>query len=553
MGSSYWDKQLRGRFSRRGMLRGTAIGAAGLTSWALVGCGEGNGGSTAQPTRGLQATEAPNVVRKKGGILRYGQTPFTALDPNVSPGGNDWPAEYAIYDTLLDADSNGVLVPKIVEKWEITGDQLTLKLRPNVKFHDGNPFDAPALKASVERTLGLGAKSRIYSQWSQVESIQAPDATTAVLKLVLPQFAPFLANLTSISGCIPSPKAVEARGEDFSLNPVGAGPFRFKSINTDSLCVLEANPDYWGSPEHGPYLDGVEFRCVANTTALLTAMQAGEIDNIHYVTEAPAAEVEQLRRTAGVTILQAGGRGFQEFRLHCGKFPFDNPDLLKAFAYAIDREALLTGLNLGKGTIAGGPINHETWAFDPTFVGFAIEKKEEREAKVVEHLTRGGHPGGFEFEAWVPTAGGPTVPRAEAVAQQVAKFGIVMKTTPNPNPPGLQYLYDGNFQALPSATPMYTVDPDSIFRPQFHTKGQFAYHRFGNAKFDAMLDNAAVKTDQEERTALYAEIQKTLHEMGIPRTPTIFPDVLIPLSEKVKGYAIDWSGYLRVGTIWLDA
>jgi len=307
--------------------------------------------------------------------------------------------------------------------------------------------------------------------------------------------------------------------------------------------------EYWGTAEGlGPFLDGIEYSIVAQTSAQVTAMQAGEIDLIHYTIPPPAGEIIQLKDVSSVTILQLPSHSFTEFRLNRGKPPFDNADLLKAVGYALDRQAILVGNHGGFGKPAGGPINPATWAFNPDFKGFNLPKGE-RDAKVKEHLQKGGMPNGFPFT--FKLAG--STERAETVKQMVKPYGIDVTIEVLPATAGTQYLYDGDFQATPSYTPQYSPDPDSIFRPNFHSEGQFNYHRFKSAEFDALLDRAATETDQAKRKSMYWQAQDMIFDLGIPRIPNIHVDILVPVKKKVKNLAVGWDTFVRIGGVWLDS
>jgi peptide/nickel transport system substrate-binding protein len=553
---NYWTRTYKNRLSRRRLLGGAAAGTAGLAGLALVGCGDDDdkssgGGATAGA--GTKAPASPSASAaaakpKTGGKLVVGGGPMLGqFEPNASTSAADWSLIFAIYDTLFVTDDAGVIKPKLALSSETNDGQITLKLRPNVKFQDGTPFNASAVKRNVERTIQLGARSRVFSQWSQVDSIAAPDDATVVFKLKSPQYGPMLANMATIAGAMPSPDAIEKLGENFNSKPVGAGPYQVESVALDSRVIAVPFKGYWGAPDNGPYLDSIEYKIVAQAPALVTAMQAGEVDLIHYTTFAPAAEIEQLRSVSGVTIIQQPGHSFTEERLNRGKAPFDNPDLLKAFGYALDRKAILAGNHGNLGKTAGGPVNPATWAYDPSFKGFDLPDAE-REAKVKEHLQKGGSPGGFAFTMKFT---GPAE-RAETMKQMVKKYGIDITIQQLPPTAGTAYLYDGDFQAVPSYTPQYSPDPDSIFRPNFHSQGQFNYHRYKNAELDTLLDKAAAETDQAKRKQMYWDAQKLVFDSGIPRIPNVHVDILVPVKKKVKGLTIGWDTYTRVAGAWLE-
>ncbi|OAI41555.1 hypothetical protein AYO38_00550 [bacterium SCGC AG-212-C10] len=528
---------------------------------ALVGCGDdddggssGSGGTSTPasvPTVAAGNTATPaGKVRKTGGTFRVGNgTILGQFEPNISTSAIDWGVLYTIYDTLFITDYAGTVKPNLVASYETNAGQITMKLRSDVKFQDGTPFNAQALKRNIERTLQLGAQSRIFSQWSQVETVTTPDATTAVLKLKAPQYGPLVANLAGVAGMQPSPDAIEKLGEDFRTKPVGSGPYKLESVALDSQVTLAPFKEYWNAKDGGPFLDKIMFKIVAQGPALVTSMQAGELDMIHYSVAPSSAEIDQLKGANGITITELPGHSFQEVRLNRGKAPFDNTDLLKAFGYAIDRKKLLAGIFGNAGIVAGGPINPSTWAFDKDFKGFALEDAE-REAKVKEHLTKGGAPNGFPLTL---EYSGTATQTAEAIAQLIKPYGMNAEIKALPVIAGSSAFFEGQFTGVPSFTPQYSPDPDSIFRPNFYKTGQFNYHRYTNADLDALLDKAAEETDQAKRKTMYADAQKLVFESGIPRIPTIYPVVRVPVRKNVQDLVVGFDSYTRMGAVWLDS
>ncbi|MCC7363813.1 MAG: ABC transporter substrate-binding protein [Dehalococcoidia bacterium] len=554
---NYWTRLSTRRLGRRRLIGGASFAALGLAAAATVGCGDdddddtSDGGATSTGTTAATGTSAasPTSQAKKGGKLVVGGgTMLGQFEPNASTSAADWALLFALYDTLFVTDNTGAVKPNLATSYEAKDGQVSLKLRSDVKFHDGTPFNATAVKRNVERTLGLGTKSRVYSQWSQVETVTVPDETTVVFKLKQPQYGPIVANMATIAGAMPSPDAIEKLGQDFNSKPVGTGPYKIDQVALDSRITTTANKEYWGTAAgKGPHMDGIEYKIVATGAALVTAMQAGEVDIIHYSISAPAGEIIQLKAISGVEVLQLPSHSFTEFRLNRGKAPFDNADLLKALGYALDRDAILAGNHGGFGKPAGGPINPATWAYNPNFKGFNLPKAE-REAKVKEHLQKGGSPSGFAFT--FKLAG--STERAETIKQMVKPYGIDVTIEVLPATAGTQYLYDGDFQATPSFTPQYSPDPDSIFRPNFHSAGQFNYHRFKSDALDQLIDQAAAETDQAKRKDLYWQAQDMIFDLGIPRIPNVHVDILVPMKTKVKNLQVGWDTYMRVGDVWLD-
>lgn len=552
MTDNYWTRRYRNGISRRRFFGGAALGGAGLASLALVGCGNddddtGNGGNGGNGNgnggNGNGNGNGGNGDVQRGGTITVGNPEIRGeFEPNISTSSTDWPVQFAIYDTLMVSTYSGEIQEGLATDWEVNDGQITLTLREGVQFHDGSPFTSDSVRQNAERTLEMGNQSRVYSQWSLAELIETPDDQTVVITLSEPQYGSFIANLTTIAGAMPSPEAIEQLGEDFRSQPVGTGPYRLDEVVLDSHVTLLPFDDFWGAPDNGPYLDSIRFQIQPDAPALVTAMQAGEVDVIHYISAAPSGEIDQLSPLDEINILEETANGFEEVRLNRGKPPFDNPDLLKAFGYAIDRDAMVAALYSGAALPAGGPINPNTWAYDPDFQGYALPT-EEREQKVREHLEAAGSPDGFEV---ILDYAGTATTVQELIAEQVAPYGIVATLQPIPPGEAGSWFYDGGFTAQPSVTPQYSPDPDSIFRPQFHTNGQFNYHRYSVPEVDELLDAAAEETDQDARAEMYHDAQRLIFETGMPRVPRLFPTFRTPVRNTISGIEIGFESVVRV-------
>src|SRR4028118_1796479 len=194
------------------MMKGMRVGAVLLLAVALLlvaACGAGGDGGT-------QSNTPP-------GTLEIGiEAEPPELDPNLSSAYVDRQVMASIYDRLVDIDENGKIVPMLAESYEVSDDGTvyTFKLRQGVQFHDGEPFDAEAVKFNLERYQEDSVRS---TEIEPVESVEAVDDSTVQVTLERP-FAPFLAVLTDRAGIMVSPKAVEEGGGRVCKKPVGTGP-----------------------------------------------------------------------------------------------------------------------------------------------------------------------------------------------------------------------------------------------------------------------------------------------------------------------------------------
>nr|MBO2478386.1 glutathione ABC transporter substrate-binding protein [Bacillota bacterium] len=203
-----------------------------------------------------------------------------------------------ITETLFELTPDGRIVPHLVQSYEVSEDGLvwTLHLRQGIRFHDGTPFNAAAVKYNLERILDPANAVTFRFLISPITSVDVVDEDTVRLTTAAP-FAPILAHLTHSSIGMLSPAALERYGEDIARNPVGTGPFRLKEWVRNDRIVLERNPDYWGEP---PQIDEIVFRVVPEDGARMLMVQTGEAD---VAVRVPPDMVSVLERDPNVNVV----------------------------------------------------------------------------------------------------------------------------------------------------------------------------------------------------------------------------------------------------------
>ena len=190
-------------------------------------------------------------AQKQGGSITVGlELDISGFDP-LKVGVFDtasFTAAASIFDTLTYLDDKGVAQPKLALSWDHSEDfkTWTFKLRPGVKFHDGTPFNAEAVKANFDRQKDPANKCRCAFYIAYIHDVQAPDELTVVFNLNDPQVnQPALMTIQSTNNVVQSPTAWKTKGDDYNRNPVGTGPYILKSWAAGDRMVLERNPDYW--------------------------------------------------------------------------------------------------------------------------------------------------------------------------------------------------------------------------------------------------------------------------------------------------------------------
>src|SRR5438093_182938 len=253
--------------TRRSMLKGAAIlGAAA----ALPG------------PAAAQTTSKKELVTAQGGdVARF--------DPHFSTSSNDIRVSFNLFDNLTSRHPDGKLYPGLATEWKLTDPTTwTFKLRPGVRFHNGDAFTSADAKFSIERTYDPAVKTMVATALSTIDRIEAPDPLSLVIRTKKPD--PLLAaRLAFYGGQIVPKKYLEAVGNDaFNAKPVGTGPVRFASWVKDDKAVFDANPDYWGGRID---MDRWIMRPLPETAPRIAALLKGEVD---IITQLPPDQEERL-------------------------------------------------------------------------------------------------------------------------------------------------------------------------------------------------------------------------------------------------------------------
>src|SRR5215831_1470184 len=287
-----------------------------LFALVLSACGGGGGGTSTTPTG----------TPKTGGTLKVGQeTEIVTLDPNASGLLVEREIYYNMYDSLLGIDAKLNFVPQLAKSWQFPDDKtLVFNLRSDVKFHDGTPFNAEAVKFNIDRYM-TDPKSVRKSDLSSVDSVEAKDPTTVVFHLKRSD-GTLLAQLVDRAGMILSPAAIKQAGTNLSVNPIGAGsgPFEFVEWKRDDHVTLKRNPNYWRKDKDGrqlPYLDQIIYRPITDLSQTLAALKTGDVDQARVVA---GKDVDAVKADSSLTYRAVPGLGYQGFAINRSVAPFND-------------------------------------------------------------------------------------------------------------------------------------------------------------------------------------------------------------------------------------
>src|SRR5438477_2488415 len=220
----------------------------------------------------------------------------------------------ALCDKLFDIDEKLDIVPQLASSYQWSPDNkvLTIKLRQGVSFHDGEKFDAAAVKYNIERHKNMAGSNR-RGELAPVASVDVVDASTVRLNLTAP-FSPLLAQLADRAGMMVSPKAAQAEGDKFGAKPVCSGPFRFVERVAQDRIVLERYPNYWNKSE--VHLEKIIYLPIVDATVRLANLKSGQLD---FIERMAPSDVAALKSDSRFKISKITEIGYQGITINVGK------------------------------------------------------------------------------------------------------------------------------------------------------------------------------------------------------------------------------------------
>jgi peptide/nickel transport system substrate-binding protein len=486
------------------------------------------------------ATVAPATAQS---VLRIGLNDDPdALDPTISRAYTGRLVFAAVCDKLFDVTPELKIVPQLATGYEWAPDQrsVVLKLRGGVKFHDGEPFNAEAVKFNIERHINTPGSFR-KSEIGQIASVDVVNDSTVRLNLSEP-LVPLLSALTDRAGMMVSPKAARALGDKLGTRPVCAGPFRFVERVAQGKIVFERFADYWDKA--GIHVDRVEFVPILDSTARLASLRSGDL---HMIERASPTDLPEIRGDSRLKVVGVPELGYQMIPLNVANGPraktLADPRVRQALDLAIDRETLITAVFNGE-YIAGNQWVSPT---NPYYnAKFPVRKRDVARARQL--LKEAGQPN-LAFTLIVP----PERDRQEAaqiIQAMLAEAGVTMTIQTQENVTMLTNGRKGEFEAyftFWSGRP----DPDGNVFTHNTCKGAQNDSRYCNAEVDAALTRARQTPDPAERKKLYD--QATEHLMrDMPRLHLWHRRVFTGYSARITGFTPYPDGIIRFRGVKLN-
>jgi len=475
----------------------------------------------AQTTLRIGIAEDPDVLDPSLGRTYVGRIVFSAF-----------------CDKLFDIDEKLNIVPQLALSHETSADgkEMTIKLRPGVKFHDGEPLDAEAAKFSIERHMTFPGSFR-KSELASVDHVEVVDPLTIKLVLKTP-FSPLLSQLTDRSGMMVSPKAAKEAGDKFGLHPVCAGPYKFVERVQQDRMVFEKFADYWNNDN--VFIDRIVYQPIVDATVRLANLKSGGLDLAERIL---ATDLKDVRADSNLVLSTAPELGYLGLTINVANDKTkgalsQSEKVRQALDLSIDREALNQVVFNGEFT----PGNQWVSPAHPYYQkAFPIRPRDVEKAKAL--LKEAGVKLPVSVDMMLPK-GAENEAVAQVVQSMAAEAGFDLKIRLIEFATSFKQAQAGEFQIF-QINWSGRIDPDGNSYVFLHTKAPQNDGGYSNPEADKLMEDARAISDPEQRKAIYEKLTKIL----LNDEPIIYlyhRKLLFAHTKKLEGYRQMPDGLVRV-------
>ena len=446
------------------------------------------------------------------------------------------------------------IIPGLAQSWDISKDGLTytFNLRPNVKFHDGTPLTAEAVKFCFDRQLNdqgpfyaTGTYPYVKGFLGNVAGVEVVNPTTVQIRLKSP-LTPFLQYLAHHSLYIYSPEALKKWGKDVVKHPVGTGPFKLETWEPGVRVVLARNDQYWGG---APKVRQAIYVPIIEAQARLSAIKTGEID---LTMDVPPDSLADLRKDPDVVVAETNSSAVWYVALNTRHAALKDKRVRQALNYAVQKDAIIRDILKGTAIVATTPLS-------PVYGPYHEDKTvrypyDPEKAKAL--LKEAGFANGFDVTFFVPESGSgmqSPVEMGTVIQANLAAVGVRAKIQTMEWGAYLKKYLDGPDMAEMSWNPsigdpdhmMYMLLSSDRFPPAFNAGF------YQNPRVDELLRKGRTTIDEKERIPLYREAQRLVVEDA----PWIFVDhgkQVIVYRKRVQGFKLHPNFDLVLTQVWLQ-
>lgn len=508
------------------------------SSMLLAGCAKTSSApaSTGDSSKSSISKAPQTLIYARGADSR-------GLDPAYVDDGESAKVMCNIFEGLVKyKEGSTEIEPCLASSYKVSDDgkEYTFELRKDVKFHDGTPFNADAVKFSIERQLPPNAKDDMpYASFTFNPDIvsKVDKVNDYSVKIILKQpYTPFLANLAmSLSAPIVSPEAVKKYGDKFIENPVGTGPFKFVSWQKDQAITLEKNNDYWGDKAK---VDKVVFKVTKENSVRASELMTGAVDIIDGV---DPNDVKKLQDSK-MNIYKDKGMNINYMAFNCSRAPFNDPKLREALSYAIDRNELVKFLYQGYADLANSPL--------PSFIPGYSDKVKPYEYNVdkAKQLLKEAGQENLKVKIVTYSNARPYNPvngqkLAEAVQNYLTKAGVTATIEASPWKEYKDKTAQGEGDILFYGWTGDNGDADnflSLFDSN-EIKSTLNVAKYTNKAVDDLLAKGRMLPNGADRNKVYSDVQDIVAK-DAPWVPISYAQDMAAYSAKVKNFKLHPTG-----------
>lgn len=482
----------------------------------------------------------PTTEKKEELVVAVNEN-FISMDPHNTGDTNSNSVQSAMLEGLLGFDDEGQIINVLAEDYSVSEDALvyTFKLHQGIKFHDGEDFNAEAVKVNFERIMkdkSLRLNSRGFSLIKKIE-IQSEYEIKITLKET---YSPMLTRFGVAK--IISPKSVKENPADIPKKPVGTGAYKFGEWVQGDHLTIERFDDYWGK---GDRVKKITFKPVPESGSRVAMLKTGEAGVIYPV---PSQNIAQVEGDKNIQVFKVPSTIAHYVSINTYKKPFNDPKVRQAFNYAVDKDAFIKVVNFGLGVPLDSIISSKTIYY----------KKQEAYAQNIEKakqlLKEAGYPKGFETEIWGNT-NSDTMKGMQFIQQQLKQIVVKVEIksmeegTLSDEIYGAQTPDDAKLQMWYVSWSSYASDVTNATKPLFHSESfppngaNTAY--YNNKEVDKWMDEANSISDKAKQEELYGKIQETVYKDA----PWIFlgvDEIVYGVRSDVEGVVVEPTGGLNV-------
>jgi peptide/nickel transport system substrate-binding protein len=461
-----------------------------------------------------------------------------ALDPSIARTYVGRIVFAAFCDKLFDIDEKLNIVPQLALSHETSADgkEVTIKLRPGVKFHDGEPFDAEAAKFSLDRHLNLPVSFR-KPELAALDHVEVVDPLTIKLVLKTP-YSPLIAQLTDRAGMMLSPKAAKEAGDKFSLHPVCAGPYKFVERVQQDRIVFEKFADYWN--KDNVFIDRIIYLPIVDPTVRLANLKSGGLDLIERVL---ATDIRDVRADSKLKLSTALGLGYLGLTLNIGNDKnkgglSQSEKVRQALDLSIDREALNQVVFNGEFRPGNQWVSPEHPYYQKAF---PVPKRDVEKARAL--LKESGVALPVSVDMMVPK-GAENEAVAQVLQSMAAEAGFDLKIRLIEFATSFKQAQAGEFQAF-LIDWSGRIDPDGNAYIFLHSKAPQNDGGYSNPDVDKSFEDARMTADPAQRKAIYEKLTAQV----LKDEPIIYlfhRKLLMAHTAKLEGYRPMPDGLVRV-------